>query len=321
MDNKRIFKESQFGMMIHWGLYSLYAGEYKGERQPKQNVSEWIQKNYAIPNAEYEKLADAFNPLYFDADEWVTLAKNAGMKYMVFTAKHHDGFSLFHSKVDPYNIVDATPFKRDVVKELADACKKQGIKFGVYYSQDMDWHEPNGGGYKKTGSDCRERSNSWDYPDADKKDYSICFEKKIKPQVEELLTNYGDIFLIWFDMPSSITPEQSEELYNLVKKHQPNCLINSRIGNGKGDYRSLDDNEISNEYFGDELVETPVTLNDTWGYKSYDNNWKSAEKIIELKKHLKEHGINFLLNVGPDYLGRFPAATVDILKELANSEK
>ena len=211
--------------MIHWGLYSLYAGEYKGERQPKQNLSEWIQKNYAIPNAEYEKLADAFNPLYFDADEWVTLAKNAGMKYMVFTAKHHDGFSLFHSKVDPYNIVDATPFKRDVVKELADACKKQGIKFGVYYSQDMDWHEPNGGGYKKTGSDCRERSNSWDYPDADKKDYSICFEKKIKPQVEELLTNYGDIFLIWFDMPSSITPEQSEELYNLVKKHQPNSTL------------------------------------------------------------------------------------------------
>ena len=145
MDSRKWFKEAGFGMMIHWGLYSVLGGEWKGQRM--NGIGEWIQQFYRIPNAEYEKLAKIFNPIYFDAEEWVTIAKDAGVKYLVVTAKHHEGFCLFHTKVDKWNIVDATPFGRDVIRELADACKKHGLKLGLYYSQDLDWHEPNGGGW------------------------------------------------------------------------------------------------------------------------------------------------------------------------------
>ena len=317
MTNKEWFKEAQFGMMIHWGLYSLIAGEWQGRRMPY--IGEWAQQYFRIPNAEYGKLAEIFNPIYFNAEEWVKLAKEAGMQYMVFTSKHHDGFAMYHSKVSKYNIVDATPFKRDVVGELAEACYKHGLKFGLYYSQDLDWNHPDGGGYLTGKTWCDNSAwwtNNWDFPDKDAKDYSRCFEEKIKPQVQEILTGYGDLCLIWFDVPFTISPAQTDELYRFVKHYQPDCLINSRIGNGYGDYTSAGDNEIPDDDKGNMLFETPATLNDTWGYKSFDNNWKSAEEILRIKNHLKERGANYLLNVGPDYLGRIPAPSVDILREV-----
>ncbi|MBO4886492.1 MAG: alpha-L-fucosidase, partial [Clostridia bacterium] len=251
--------------------------------------------------------------------EWVKLAQDAGMRYMVITSKHHEGFAMYDSAVSDYNVVKATPFGRDVVAELAEACYRHGLKFGLYYSQDLDWSEPNGGGYTAGKTWCGGEAywtNNWDFPDDAHKDYSQCFEEKIKPQVKEILTKYGDLCLIWFDTPRTISAAQSEELYRMVKTYQPDCLINSRIGNGHGDYTSAGDNQIPDDDKGDMLFETPATLNDTWGYKSFDNNWKSAEKVAAIRKHLNERGINYLLNVGPDYLGRIPAPSVDILREV-----
>lgn len=316
MDNKKWFKQAKFGMMIHWGLYSVLAGEWKGQRS--HYIGEWIMSKYRIPVKEYEKLADAFNPIYFNAEEWVELAKQAGMQYIVITAKHHEGFAMFHSEADKYNIVDATPFGRDVIAELAAACRKNDMKLGLYYSQELDWHEKHGGGVS-IACDCYDQtswSNNWDFPDAAEKDFTICYENKIKPQVKELMTNYGDIALIWFDCPTDITPEQSRELYDIVKKYQPNCLVNSRIGNGMGDYGSAGDNCLPDGDKGEMLFETPATLNDTWGYKAFDNNWKSADKVIEMLHTCNDNGANLLLNVGPDYLGRIPAPTIEILREV-----
>lgn len=317
MTSKEWFKQAKFGMMIHWGLYSLPAGEWRGKRMV--DIGEWAQAYFRIPNAEYHQLAGIFNPILYNAEEWVKLAKDAGMQYMVFTSKHHEGFAMYHSKVSKFNIVDATPFGRDVLAELAEACYKHDMKLGLYYSQDIDWSEPNGGGYKNGKTWCGGKAywtNNWDFPDDEHKNYTQCFEDKIKPQVKEILTNYGDLCLIWFDTPGTISPEQSEELFQLVKHYQPDCLVNSRIGNGRGDYGSAGDNEIPEDDKGDMLYETPATLNDTWGYKSFDNNWKDAGTVKQIKNHLNERGINYLLNVGPDYLGRIPGPAIDILREV-----
>ena len=305
-------------MMVHWGLYSLPAGEWKGRRMPF--IGEWAQSYFRIPNAEYGALAGAFNPVLFDAESWVKLAIEAGMQYLVITCKHHDGFAMYRSRVDSYNICDASPFRRDVIAEIAGACRKHGLKLGLYYSQDLDWHEPDGGGYTHghTNVGAMSWTNDWDFPDNANKDYARCFRNKIKPQVEELLRNYGDLCLIWFDTPLTVSPEQSAELFQLVRKYQADCLVNTRIGNGLGDYRSMGDNEIPDQFMKDELAETPATLNDTWGYKSFDQNWKTAEEIIRLKKHLNKRGINYLLNVGPDYLGRIPAPSADILRQVGS---
>ena len=333
MENRIWFKQAQYGMMAHWGLYSLLAGEYRGRRSG--NYAEWIQSDMAISNSEYARLAEAFNPVYFDADEWIRLAGDAGMKYFVFTAKHHDGFAMFRSKADRFNVVDATPFHRDVVEELANACARYGLKFGLYYSQELDWAHPHGGGYTRTDP-CAGTSwdNNWDFPDREKKDFGICFEEKIKPQVREILTNYGDLCLIWFDVPHTITSDQSMELYRLVKEHQPGCLINSRLGNGAYDYVSLGDNEYpreappeickadpnSVEGFKDSpygLYETPATMNASWGFRYYDQNWLSGDAIRKKREALKGLGINYLLNVGPDGLGRIPSFCRDALLEAA----
>lgn len=336
MDMRKWFKEAQYGMMIHWGLYSLLGGEWDGKRS--NNYSEWIQTNQRIPIAEYEKLAKAFNPVFFDADEYVRRAKEWGMKYVVVTSKHHDGFALYHSKVDKFNVVDATPYGRDVVGELREACDKYGLKLGLYYSQDLDWHEEHGGGYLSGHIPCAGTSwcNNWDFPNDDKKDFSICFRNKIYPQIEEILRNYGELCLIWFDVPMTVSEDQSRQIFELVKKYQPNCLINSRLGNGAYDYVSLGDNEIPdhlptaeelakvsmNDVDGFKpspygLYETAATLNNSWGYCSWDHNWKSPEKIAGIRRKLNGMGINYLLNVGPDGLGRIPAASIDILTKAA----
>ena len=333
MDNRTWFKQAQYGMMAHWGLYSLLAGEWRGRRV--RDYAEWIQSYMPIPNAEYAQLAKCFYPLYFDAEEWIRLAKDAGMRYFVFTAKHHDGFAMFRSRVDGYNVADATPFGRDVVEELANACARHGLKLGLYYSQELDWHHPHGGGYDQF-CPCSGTSwdNNWDWPDRSKKDFTICFEEKIKPQVEEILRNYGELCLIWFDVPHTITKEQSLELYDLVKKYQPGCLINSRLGNGAYDYVSLGDNEYPMEapsenaeadpnsihgykYSPYGLYETPATMNSSWGFKYYDQNWITPETIRESRERLKGLGVNYLLNVGPDGLGRIPSFCQEALKVAA----
>lgn len=321
MTPQKWFKEAGFGMMIHFGLYSLLGGEWKGKRIDL--IGEWIMSKFRIPNKEYEKLANAFNPIYFNAEEWVCAAKAAGMKYIVITSKHHDGFALYHSKADAYNVVDATPFNRDIIRELADSCARHDMKLGLYYSQVLDWHEPHGGGYDMRfyHTNCgMSWDNDWDFPDRSKKDYRICFEKKIKPQVKEILTEYGDLCLIWFDTPLDIPDECSRELFNMVKRYQPNCLINSRIGNGMGDYVSCGDN-ILPEKCSDELVEAPVTLNHTWGYKSFDNDWKSPEEVKKILEKCRSCGANLLLNIGPDHLGRLPAPALEVLNALSQNSK
>lgn len=319
-ESKQWFKQAKFGMMIHFGLYSLLGGEYKGKRIT--NIGEWIMHSFKIPRDEYSRLADLFNPIYFDAEEWVKTAKNAGMEYMVVTAKHHEGFALFKSYADCFNSVDGTPFKRDIIAEIAEACYKHNMKLGIYYSQSLDWHEFNGAGYtakaEHENNSGIERfwGNSWDFPENDKKDYNICFENKIKPQIKELLTGYGDICLIWFDTPMcEQTYEHSKELYNMVRKYQPGCLVNSRIGNGIGDYYSCADNALPEKYT-DDLVESPITLNHTWGYKTFDNNWKSPSEIHSILEQCNSKGSNLLLNIGPDWLGRFPAPAAEILNKL-----
>lgn len=334
--NINVYKELQYGMMIHWGLYSVLAGEYDGKYS--SNYAEWIQSYHSIPIKEYEKLAAAFNPIYFDAERIVKFAKESGMKYIVFTTKHHDGFAMYKSKADSFNICDATPFGRDVLAELAEACKKHDIKLGIYYSQDLDWHEPDGGGYLANPDECCGTTwdNSWDFKG--EKDFSRCFEKKILPQIEEIMSNYGEIFLAWFDVPMTINAEQSKKIYETVKRLQPDCLINSRLGNGKYDYVSFGDNEIPDELnaVADEeidyqnicgikpspygLYETAATINDTWGFSYNDHNWKSAKEIYNTKKKLKSLGANYLLNVGPDGLGRIPVASMEILKEVAKMD-
>lgn len=321
-ERKKWFKEAKFGMFIHWGLYALPAGEWQGKRQEMgaKGVSEWLQYHFHIPYKEYEKLAEAFHPIYFNAEEWVALAKEAGMQYMIFTAKHHDGFAMYDSKVDDFNIIQRTHYKKDVVKELAAACQKYNMPFGLYYSHELDWREEHGGGYQIKGRPSRQdSSNSWDFS-SDHKNYTLCYEKKIKPQMEELLTNYGELALLWFDFADVISPAQSQELYQMVRKYQPNCLVNSRIGNGVGDFRSTGDNKIPEEGVGDELVESPTTLNTTWGYKTFDNDWKDAEQVKAIKKHLNDRGINYLLNIGPDYLGRIPVMAQDILRKVGQSD-
>lgn len=319
------------GMMVHWGLYSLLAGEYRGQKST--SYAEWIQSCFRIPNAEYGCLAQAFNPLYFSADDWVSFAKDCGMEYLVVVSKHHDGFSMFRSAVDPYNIYDATPFHRDVIGELADACARKNLRLGLYYSQDLDWHEKDGGGYLSDPRYCAGTSwcNNWDFPDNESKVYDRCFEKKILPQVNEILRNYGELCLIWFDVPMTLSETHSRVLYEAIKKYQPDCLINSRLGNGVFDYISLGDNEIPSkvpsgkvEYnFSGftpppcELFETAATLNNSWGYCAWDHDWKTPEKVAEIRNHLNALGINYLLNVGPDALGRIPAISQEIIRKSA----
>ena len=256
----------------------------------------------------------------------------------MFTSKHHEGFAMYHSKVDKFNVVDATPFKRDVLGELAEACYKNGLKFGLYYSQDLDWHDKNGGGYLSGHIPCEGTAwcNDWDFPDNDKKDYDVCFRNKIYPQIEELLRNYGELSLIWFDVPITLEEKHSRALFDLVKKYQPDCLINSRLGNGAYDYVSLGDNEVPESIPDDAelkeslmndidgfkpspygLYETAATVNNSWGYCAWDQNWKSAREIADIKHKLNHMGINYLLNVGPDGLGRIPAECRRILRNVA----
>lgn len=294
------FDENKFGMFIHWGLYAIPAGEWNGKYV--RGIGEWIMNRAKIPVKDYEKLAAKFNPTKFNANEWSQLAKDAGVRYMVITSKHHDGFAMYGSKVSKYNIVDATPFHRDPMKELSAACAERNIGFGFYYSQDQDWHEPNG------------RGNTWDFPaDRNAQQY---LQSKVFPQVKEILTNYGKLSLIWFDTPGMLSAQQVSDLRKEVKTLQPTCLLNSRIGHDKGDYFQTGDNAIPIQVYSKMKWEVPATLNDTWGFKKNDTHWKDPADLIAKLADIASKGGNYLLNVGPTAEGVIPEASQRILKTI-----
>lgn len=295
------WREARFGMFIHWGLYAVPAGVWKGKQIP--GIGEWIMFRDRIPVEEYGKLAKKFNPVKFNAREWVSLAKRAGMKYIVITSKHHDGFAMYDSASSDFNIKKATPYKKDPIKDLAKACAAAGVKLCFYYSQDQDWHEQGG------------RGNTWDFPELTKKAFADYLENKVKPQLTEILTKYGPIGLIWFDTPGIISRKQSLELKQLVHSLQPDCLVSGRVGHGVGDYGSMGDNMIpAGPVNGD--WETPATMNDTWGFKKHDTNWKSVKDLLVLLVDLASKGVNYLLNVGPTAQGVIPQASVGRLNQI-----
>lgn len=296
------WREAKFGLFIHWGLYALPAGTWKGKQIA--GIGEWIQNRAQIPVREYEQLAARFNPVDFNAEEWVKVAKDAGMKYLTITSKHHDGFAIFKSQASSYNIVDATPFGRDVCAELARACKKAGIRLCFYYSQKQDWHHPEASG------------NTWDFDPAEQ-NFNAYMREKGLPQIREILTQYGPIGLIWFDTPQDMTRAQSKKFVDAVYAEQPSCLVDGRAGHNIGDYESMGDNLIPpGRVDGD--WETPATLNDTWGFKSYDTNWKSADGLIQRLVDIVSKGGNYLLNVGPTAKGVIPKASVTRLKAVGD---
>jgi alpha-L-fucosidase len=292
------FRDAKFGLFIHWGLYAIPAGEWKGK--PTVGLGEWAMFRAQIPVAEYEQLAKQFNPVKFDADAWAQMAVDSGMKYVVITSKHHDGFAMFRSQTSPYNVFDATPFHRDVVKELAAACARHGLKFGVYYSQWQDWHEANGAG------------NTWDFGPEEKHDHDIYLRGKAEPQIKELLTNYGPICLIWFDTPRTMTKEQGLRFVDIVHTLQPATLIDGRLGI-PGDYVSTGDNRIPDKTIEGDW-EVPATINHTWGFRKDDTDWKSPEDLTFKLVDIASKGGNYLLNVGPMSDGVIPQASQDNLR-------
>jgi len=222
------------------------------------------------------------------------------MKYIVITSKHHDGFALFDSKVSRYDAVDATPFRRDALSELAEACRRRGIRLGFYYSQAQDWHDPNGAG------------NTWDFGPDEKKDFDRYLREKAEPQVRELLTGYGPVALVWFDTPRLMTPERAQRFTDLVRSLQPDTLIDGRLG-AAGDYVSTGDNVIPSRV-GDQAWETPATLNHTWGYRKDDQDWKSPGDVTFKLLDIVSKGGNYLLNVGPMADGTIPQPSQDTLR-------
>jgi alpha-L-fucosidase len=302
------FREARFGMFIHWGLYSIPAGTWNGKQIP--GIGEWIMNNASIPVADYKALATKFNPQAFSAHDIVALAKSSGMKYIIITAKHHDGFAMFDSKADPFNIVTATPFKRDPLRELAEECRRQGIKLGFYYSQNQDWTAP-GGAAIRIGSHANEPAH-WDK--AQDGDFDTYLHKKSIPQIKELLENYKEFpVVVWFDTPTKLmTPARSAEIVALLNQH-PNLIWNNRLG---GTYQG--DTETPEQYipprgFPGRDWEACMTMNDTWGYKSDDLNFKSSDILLRNLIDIASKGGNYLLNIGPDSTGRVPQQEVERL--------
>ena len=304
--------DDRFGMFVHFGIYSAMAGSYNGRKC--EWLGEWIQQRLEIPIAEYE----AFGRKYFCpapdfAKNLVASAKKAGIKYIVLTSKHHDGFCLFKSEYTDYSTYGF--FGRDICKELSDECKKQGMGLGFYYSHTLDWYEKDAGGNMESSTKIPQKNrNYWDYPDDNIKLEKYLYEKCF-PQVKELLTNYGDLKIIWFDYPHDISKEQSQELRALVKSLQPDCQINSRIAHNCNDYESLGDNALPVAPVGVNM-ECLITLNDTWGYKAQDNNWKTPDDVCGILCRTLGSNASLLLNVGPKGDGSLTRETEDILEKM-----
>lgn len=297
------WREARFGMFIHWGLYSVAAGEWNGYKTG--GVGEWLQRSGNVPVHEYEKLTREFNPVKFDAKEWVRIAKDAGCRYIVITSKHHDGFCLFKTGTTWYNAVDATPWKRDALRELADACRDEGVKLCFYYSI-WDWHNPD---FK--GSDAG-------------KDRMPMYIGFMKAQLRELLTNYGDIGVLWFDgeWPDEWTEERGRELYEFCRGLQPNIIINNRVGKARDDMAGISKYKGAGDYDTPEQEipvrglpgvdwETCMTMNRTWGFKKNDHDWKSEKELVRMLCETASKGGNFLLNVGPTGEGEIPKESVE----------
>jgi len=292
------WREAKFGLFIHWGLYAIPAGSHHAE---------WAMLYDKIPVADYKQYAAQFNPTNFNADAWVALAKAAGMKYMVITSKHHDGFAMYASKVNSFNVVEATPFKRDPLAELNTACQKAGIKLGFYYSQNQDWTAPGGSA----------ASSHWDK--AQDGDFKTYIETKALPQVKELLNNYQPApAVLWYDTPNAgknMTPEIAAEFVRVTDQH-PNLIWNGRLGGGyAGDTKNPEQYIPPQGYPGADW-ETCMTINDSWGYKKSDLKFKSTETLLRNLIDIASKGGNYLLNVGPDATGVIPQTEQDRLLDL-----
>lgn len=287
------WRDARFGMFVHWGVYSHIAGEWKGDN----SHSAFVMLTARIPVKEYKEVAATFNPVHFDADKWVLAAKKCGMKYIVYTAKHHEGFAMYRSRCSRFNIYDMTSFKRDPLKELEVACRKYGIKLGIYYSLGRDWHDPDVPTNWPTKGG---RSNTWDFPDEDAKDINRYLERKAKPQIMELLEQYNPD-IIWFDTPELTPLHQSQAIREMILDYNPNIIINDRIGNKLGDFVTLEQKESGGIIAKD--WEACITMSKYWGYKKSDDQLKSSEKLIGILADMASKGGNLLLNVGPDPKG------------------
>jgi len=299
-DQTQWFRDAKFGIFMHWGLYAEIANQWQGKTY--HGSGEWIMNRAKIPAAEYAQAAGKFDPTNFDASAIAQFVKASGARYLVITAKHHEGFAMFGSKVSPYNIVEATPYHRDPMLALSAACRDAGIKFGFYYSQFLDWHEPNGGG------------NRWDFKE-ETKDYKRYYAEKSIPQIKELLSNYGPLGLVWFDMPGGLNRDETLAFMTEVRRLQPDCLISSRVGNGLGDFRDFGDSELPPGVM-DGPWEAIFTHNDSWGYVQGDMNFKTPREILHLLASASARGGNLLLNVGPDGTGRIPEYSQRYLRDV-----
>lgn len=308
------WREARFGMFIHWGLYAIPAGTWEGK--PIAGIGEWIMDRANVPVAEYEKLAAKFNPVKFDAAQWVQIAKAAGMKYLVITSKHHDGFCLFDTKATNYDVVDSSPYGKDLLQSLAAECRKQGLKFCVYYSI-MDWHHPA----QYRGSEKRYNPTK---VHAERKAEYMAY---MKQHLRELL-EFCDPEVLWFDgeWPKWYTADDGWDVYAYLRNLKPSLIINNRVGTGRQGMGGLDKSD--RKYAGDFGTpeqqipatglpgvdwESCMTMNDTWGFKSDDHKWKSAEDLIRKLIDITSKGGNYLLNVGPTAEGLIPGPSVERL--------
>ena len=324
--SKEAFNDAKYGMFIHWGLYAIPGGIWKGKKMEElkgPRVAEWVQFGAQIPREEYAQLAPQFNPDKFDADAIAKLAKDAGMKYLVITSKHHDGFAMYDSKVSEYDIIDASPYPKDIVQELYDACEKYGVDFGLYYSHNIDWMDANDCGlseYIASGGELHDRVkrkagvNTWD---PSPNTFSEYLEDKAYPQVKEILTKFPNMTSLWYDYPHYVTPEQSHEFYKIAYDLQPNMLVNSRVGNDLGDFDIPGDNKIPQDHLAiTKPWQTVGTTNNSWGYKSYDNDFKSVKELLFWLTEIVSKGGNYMLNIGPKASGEVPAESVNNLLEV-----
>jgi alpha-L-fucosidase len=298
------WRDAKFGMFIHWGVYAVPAGTYDGKQIG--GIGEWIMLRGKIPVAPYRAFANDFNPVKYDPAAWAALAKEAGMRYMVITAKHHDGFALFPTEASKWNVVDSTPWKKDLIAPLAESARAQGLKFGLYYSQAQDWNHPGGAkaGYKD--------GEGWD--DAHKGSFDTYIDQIAVPQVREILTRYQPDVL-WWDTPHLMDPARAEKLAKLLPL-KPGIIHNNRLGGGyKGDTETPEQHIPATGFPGRDW-ETCMTMNDTWGFKSYDHNWKPLTTLITNLVDIASKGGNYLLNVGPTAEGEIPAESIKLLKEV-----
>ena len=322
------WREARFGMFIHWGPYSVLGGVYNGHQQLRGGA-EWIMNRCKIPVAEYQKYASTFNPVKYDPEAWVLLAKQAGMKYIIITAKHHDGFAMFKSNASKFNIADFTPYRKDILDALATACRKHNMKLGFYYSQAQDWNNPGGSVARKVASEgwlnpdsaridafTAANKGHWD-PAQMTRSMDDYIDQVAIPQVRELMSNYGDVAVLWWDTPTNMTDAYATKLQALLKL-QPNIITNDRLKrpNFPGDTGTPEQKIPGQNELDGKDWETCMTMGSSWGYKSWDTNWKTPEKLIRNLCDIASKGGNYLLNIGPDALGQIPEPSIESLKAI-----